>query len=49
MDSKTAKAFDKALLKFEAEVAKLKLVVADVRAAIKKHYVAKPKAKNGPN
>jgi hypothetical protein len=44
MDSKTAKAVDKALLKFEAEVARFKLVITDVQTAIKRHYAKAKKS-----
>ena len=45
MDSKTAKAVDKALLELEKAYAKFKLAAADVKATIKRHYAKPPRSK----
>lgn len=45
MDSKTIKAIDKAFVKIEKEIARLKLVMAD----LKKHYTKPEKKSNGAN
>lgn len=48
MDSKTAKAFDKALVKLEKEFDRVKLVMADLRASIQSHYPQKKKTPSEP-
>ena len=47
MDSKTAKAVDRALAKFEKQCEKLQMVVYDLRNSIKKHFPKPEKKANG--
>jgi len=47
MDSKTAKALDKAFVKLEKEFERVKRLYADVKADVQRHY-AKPKPKKDP-
>lgn len=44
MDSKTARKIDKALLKLEKEFDRLRAVLYDIRADVRKHYAAEPKS-----
>jgi len=43
MNSRTAKALDKTLVKIEKEFERLKLLMMDIRKDIYRHYYAKPK------